>query len=199
MRLQGLAAPVGLLLTNQGVPPLRGFGFWSANQTNNNWDRRSHIRTCFRVWILPEPPADCVLLVCPSPDPASLRCGCAWQNIWRLRDVVVPSFKRLRGLLLQCCCCSRTSLDELRSAIVSGCWGLVCQSNRCELRQAAPHPHLFRRSHSGSPGEACSSRSVEWNDLQRMTWKDTNEDQNVLHSLHPLPKSSVSWTRPAYA
>ena len=27
MRLLGLAAPVGLLLTNQGVPPLRGLGF----------------------------------------------------------------------------------------------------------------------------------------------------------------------------
>ena len=35
-----------------------------------------------------------------------------------------------RGLLLQWCCCSRTSVDELWCATGSGFRGLVCQSNK---------------------------------------------------------------------
>ena len=46
-------------------------------------------------------------------------------NIFSFSDVVVPCFMRLRGLLLQRCCCRRTSVDELGCAAASGFWAVL--------------------------------------------------------------------------
>ena len=66
--------------------------------------------------------SSCALLVFPSPDPASLRCGLLGSSFLALCVC--------RGLLLQWCCCTRTSVDELWCATGSGFRGLVCQSNK---------------------------------------------------------------------
>ena len=77
----------------------------------------------------------------PSPDPASLRCGLSGcfatlQNLFMTRH--------RRSLLLQRCCCSRTSVNELGCATGQfGALGFGLPIQQMRTETSVPQPHLF--------------------------------------------------------